>query len=189
MLDTQYTVTGINLDQYIGRLNRLEPALNAIGVYTERLAKEAIIKGQTMGGSPLAPLAASTVAEKQLRKKARGILRRDGALLASIAFARTKATEVQVGTNLEYAPWVILGTKPYTIRPVNAPALRFYVGGGAVTRDTRGRFQRSGDTGWRSARVVNHPGLPSRNIFEGFQQRVGPFAEAVLRAYLETGKP
>lgn len=172
MLDTQYTVTGINLDQYIGRLNRLEPALNAIGVYTERLAKEAIIKGQTMGGSPLAPLAASTVAEKQLRKKARGILRRDGALLASIAFARTKATEVQVGTNLEYAPWVILGTKPYTIRPVNAPALRFY------TAD-----------GWRSARVVNHPGLPSRNIFEGFQQRVGPFAEAVLRAYLETGKP
>lgn len=189
MLDTQYTVTGINLDQYIGRLNRLEPALNAIGVYTERLAKEAIIKGQTMGGSPLAPLAPSTVAEKRLRKKARGILRRDGALLASIAFARTKATEVQVGTNLEYAPWVILGTRPYTIRPTNKPSLRFFVGEGERTRDERGRFKASKDTGWRSAQVVNHPGLPARNIFEGFQQKVGPFAEAVLRAYLETGKP
>jgi len=172
MLAAEYTVTGVNLDQYLGRLNRLEPALTAIGVYTERLAKEAIIKGQTMGGSPLAPLAPSTVAEKRLRKKARGILRRDGALLASIAFARTKATEVQVGTNLEYAPWVILGTRPYTIRPAKAPSLRFY------TAD-----------GWRSAQVVNHPGLPARNIFEGFQPKVGPFAEAVLKAYLETGKP
>jgi len=139
----EYTVTGVNLDQFAGRLENLTPALNAIGAYTERLAKEAIVKGRKINGEPLAPLAPSTVKEKRRLGKARGILRRDGGLLASIAFVRTSATEVQVGTNLEYAPWVVLGTRR----------------------------------------------LPERNIFEGFQEKVGPFAEAAFAKYLETGKP
>jgi hypothetical protein len=167
-----YTATGVNLDQYAGRLKNLAPALDTIGAYTERLAKESIIKGETMGGKPLAPLAPSTVAEKKLRGKARGILRRDGALLASISFVRTSGKEVQVGTNLQYAPWVILGTSPYTIRAKTGRGLRFY------TAD-----------GWRNTMQVNHPGLPERNIFDGFQKRVAPFVEATLASYLETGKP
>jgi hypothetical protein len=141
----EYTVTGVNLDQFAGRLDNLGPALNAIGAYTERLAKEAIVKGQTIGGKPLTPLAPATVEEKRRLGKARGILRRDGALLASIAFVRTRAAEVQVGTNLEYAPWVVLGTKD-------------------------GR-------------------IPPRNIFEGFEAKVGPFAEAAIASYLNSGKP
>lgn len=141
----EYTVTGVNLDQFAGRLDNLAPALNAIGAYTERLAKEAIVKGRTIGGQPLRPLAPATVREKARLGKARGILRRDGALLASIAFVRTRAAEVQVGTNLEYAPWVVLGT-----------------------RDGR---------------------IPERNIFEGFQDKVGPFAEAAIAQYLNTGRP
>lgn len=164
----EYTVTGVPLDDYAGRLQNLGPALDRIGVYTEGLAKRALIQGQTMGGKPLPPLAPSTVAEKRLRGKARGILRRDGGLLASITFVRTSGTEVQVGTNLEYAPWVILGTGPYQIRPKVAKLLKFYTA-----------------RGWRSAPVVNHPGLPQRNIFDGFQQKVGPFAEATIKNYLE----
>lgn len=166
-----YTVTGVNLDQYAGRLENLGPALERIGLYTESLVKQAIIKGQNMAGKSLTPLAPSTVAEKRLRGKARGILRRDGGLLASISFVRTKATEVQVGTNLEYAPWVILGTRPYTITAKRAPMLRFYTA-----------------QGWRQTPQVNHPGLPPRNIFEGFQAKVGPFAEATITEYLERGK-
>lgn len=141
--DLQYTVTGVNLDQFAGRLENLDPPLKAIGAYTERLVKEAIVKGQKINGKPLAPLATATVREKARSGKARGILRRDGGLLASIASVRTSATEVQIGTNLEYAPWVVLGTR----------------------------------------------GLTERNIFEGFQDKVGPFAEAAIAKYLETGRP
>jgi len=168
-VSVEYTATGISLAQYAAKVSDLGPVLNATGAYIERLSKEAIIRGQTIGGKPLAPLAPSTVAEKQYRKKARGILRRDGGLLASLAFARTSATEVQVGTNLEYAPWVILGTQPYAIRPQSAARLRFY-----------------GQDGWRSAKQVNHPGLPERNIFDGFQDKAIPFFVDAFGKYLES---
>jgi hypothetical protein len=169
-VDLSYTVTGVSLDNYAGRLRNLDAPLKAIGVYAERLAKEALIRGETMGGDALAPLSPNTVAEKQLRGKGRGILRRDGALLASISYARTGAAEVQIGTNLEYAPWVMLGTAPRMIRPRKGKRLNFYTA-----------------NGWRSARQVNHPGLPERNIFKGFEKKVGPFAEAAFLAYLEGG--
>jgi hypothetical protein len=165
-----YTVSGVNLDQFAGRLQNLSPALDRIGIYTEGLVKQAIVQGKTMGGKPLPPLSPNTVAEKRLRGKATGILRRDGGLLASITFVRTSGTEVQVGTNIEYAPWVILGTPAYQIRAKTAKALKFYTA-----------------NGWRSPMQVNHPGLPQRNIFDGFQERVGPFSEATIREYLERG--
>ena len=171
--DLTYTASGVNLDQYADRLGNLGPALNVIGAYAERRVKESIIKGQKLNGQALAPLSPNTVAEKKLRGKARGILRRDGGLLASIAYQRTSATEVQVGTNLEYAPWVILGTDPYTIRSKSADKpLRFYTA-----------------EGWRQASAVDHPGLPERNVFEGFEAALGPFVEATLASYLSGGKP
>ena len=64
-VSVEYTATGVNLAQYVAKISNLSPVLNATGVYIERLAKEAIIRGQTIGGQPLAPLAPSTVAEKQ----------------------------------------------------------------------------------------------------------------------------
>lgn len=169
--DITYNASGVNLDKYVGRLQNLGPALDAIGSYAERAVKQAIIKGEKLSGEPLAPLSRNTVAEKKMRGKARGVLRRDGGLLASIAFARTKAAEVMIGTNLEYAPWVILGTDPYEIRPKGPYPLRFYTAGG-----------------WRSTYSVQHPGLPERNIFEGFEQALGPYVEATLKGYLESGK-
>lgn len=163
------TVTsGVNLNQYAGRLEQLGPALNVIGAYAERQVKLAIAQGRKLSGERLAPLSPNTVAEKRRSRKARGILRRDGGLLASIQFQRTRANEVQVGTNLKYAPWVILGTSPYKIRPKRKPTLRFYTAGG-----------------YRSATEVNHPGLPERNIFEGAEQALGPFVTATIAAHLE----
>lgn len=167
MIVSEFTAAGINLDDYADRLQNLGPALDKVGVYVEGLAKQAIVRGTSIGGKPLAPLAASTKANKQRLGKGRGILRSDGQLLASITSVRTRATEVQVGTNLEYAPWVILGTPPYSIKPKKAPALRFYTA-----------------SGWRRAKEVNHPGLPERDIFEGWQQKAGPFIQATLAAYL-----
>jgi phage gpG-like protein len=165
-----YTVSGVNLDQFAGRLQNLSPALDRIGEYTEGLVRQAIVQGKTMGGKPLAPLSPNTIAEKRLRKKPLRVLQRDGGLLASITFVRTSGTEVMVGTNIEYAPWVILGTPAYQIRPKVSKRLRFYSA-----------------NGWKSPLEVNHPGLPQRNIFDGFQERVGPFAEATIREYLERG--
>ena len=167
MITLEVNATGLTLDNYADRIQNLGPALDKVGVYVEGLAKQAIVRGTSVGGKPLTPNAPSTKASKKLRGKAYGVLRSDGQLLASITSVRTRATEVQVGTNLEYAPWVILGTPPYTIRPKKAPALRFYTA-----------------SGWRRAKEVNHPGLPERDIFEGWQQKAGPFIQATLAAYL-----
>jgi HK97 gp10 family phage protein len=58
-----------------------------------------------------------------------------------------------VGSNVEYAGFVNDGTRPHVIRPRNAQALRFRVGGRVVY-----------------ARVVNHPGT-----------RAKPFLDRALR--------
>lgn len=54
-----------------------------------------------------------------------------------------------VGSNVEYAPYVHDGTRPHVIRPRNAQALRFQVGGRVVY-----------------ARVVNHPGTRARPFLD-----------------------
>ena len=58
-----------------------------------------------------------------------------------------------VGSDVEYATYVNDGTRPHTIRPRNARALRFVVGGEVVY-----------------ARVVHHPGT-----------RAKPFLDRALR--------
>ena len=59
----------------------------------------------------------------------------------------------EVGSNVEYAPYVNDGTRPHIIRPRTARALRFVVGGQVVF-----------------ARVVHHPGT-----------RAQPFLDRALR--------
>lgn len=54
-----------------------------------------------------------------------------------------------VGSNVEYAPMVHDGTRPHVIRPRNARALRFVVGGRVVY-----------------ARVVHHPGTRARPFLD-----------------------
>ena len=61
-VDLSYTVTGVSLDNYAGRLSKLDAPLKAIGVYAERLAKESLVRGETIGGDALAPLSPNTVA-------------------------------------------------------------------------------------------------------------------------------
>jgi len=54
-----------------------------------------------------------------------------------------------VGSDVEYAPWVNDGTRPHVIRPRNAKALRFVVGGQVVY-----------------AKVVHHPGTRARPFLD-----------------------
>lgn len=56
---------------------------------------------------------------------------------------------VSVGSDLEYAGFVNDGTRPHTIRPRRAKALRFVVGGQVVY-----------------ARVVHHPGTRARPFLD-----------------------
>lgn len=61
----------------------------------------------------------------------------------------TLRPQFTVGSNVEYAPMVHDGTRPHIIRPRNARALRFVVGGQVVY-----------------ARVVHHPGTAARPFLD-----------------------
>jgi phage gpG-like protein len=60
----------------------------------------------------------------------------------------TRGLFVRVGTNVEYALYVEMGTRPHEIRPRNARALRWKDAGAPG--------------GYRFATVVNHPGTRAR---------------------------
>lgn len=78
---------------------------------------------------------------------------RTGRLRASIDFRKTSffslRPKITVFSDVEYAPFVNDGTRPHVIRPKNAKALRFRVGGRIVY-----------------ARVVNHPGTKPRPFLD-----------------------
>lgn len=61
----------------------------------------------------------------------------------------TLRPSVTIGSNVEYAEWVHDGTRPHTIRPRRAKALRFVVGGRVVY-----------------AKVVDHPGTKPRPFLD-----------------------
>lgn len=61
----------------------------------------------------------------------------------------TLRPSVRVGSDLDYAEWVHDGTRPHTIRPRRAKALRFVVGGRVVY-----------------AKVVQHPGTRPRPFLD-----------------------
>jgi len=85
---------------------------------------------------------------------------RTGGLRLSIV-KRTTKDSAEVGPTVSYAPYVEFGTKPHEIRPINARALRFEVGGRTVF-----------------AKTVWHPGTrPHPFIAPAFEQvarRMGP---------------
>lgn len=60
-----------------------------------------------------------------------------------------------IGSDVEYAPYVNDGTAPHIIRPKNAQALRFRVGGRIVY-----------------AKVVNHPGTRANPFLDRALQEV-----------------
>lgn len=69
---------------------------------------------------------------------------RTGTMLSSIVID-VGPTSVQIYPTVPYASFVELGTNPHIIRPVNASALHFFVGGEEVF-----------------AKEVMHPGFPGR---------------------------
>lgn len=62
----------------------------------------------------------------------------------------------QVGTNVEYAPYVENGTRPHVIRPRRAQVLRFKVNGRTVY-----------------AKVVHHPGTRAQPFLSRATREIG----------------
>ena len=80
-----------------------------------------------------------------------------------------------IGTNLDYAPPVELGSKPHKIEARNAPALHFMVGGKSIT-----------------VKSVNHPGSKGAFMFQrafdaNKAQIESGFEETVSRIIQEIG--
>lgn len=92
-------------------------------------------------------------AEQQMRKRAP---KRTGRLRKSIRKRVNLATlEVEVGPTVPYAVYVEYGTRPHTITPVRAEALRFQVGTTVVF-----------------AKLVRHPGTKPRWFIRETQEAV-----------------
>lgn len=70
-----------------------------------------------------------------------------GRLRQSIVVEETKGGFI-IGTNVSYAEYVELGTRPHIIRPVNKQALKFKIGGKTIF-----------------AKSVNHPGTQGHHMF------------------------
>jgi len=94
---------------------------------------------------------------------------RTGRLRQSIT-VRLETEKVTVGPAVPYAPYVEYGTKPHIIRPVNAKALAFEVGGTTVF-----------------AKLVRHPGFAgrffARGAYEQFMTEAPEYARELMENY------
>lgn len=126
----------------------------------QRQTQQRILQERDFQGRPLKPLARSTVARKRAAGQSPYILRARGILFASFGY-RADSKSVSVGTNLMYAPYVILGTKPFPVR-AQRRTLRFKVG-----KDGRSRFAKKRSANFEQDVNVGgytHPGIPRRQV-------------------------
>lgn len=105
--------------------------------------------------------------------------RKTGNLGRSIRVGRVSGSSVRIQAMAGYAAFVELGTRPHTIRPVNARVLAW---GGA--RRLSGSL-RSGSKPTNFAMVVHHPGTrPQPYLLPGAQRAVaGVGVAALVRAW------
>ena len=84
---------------------------------------------------------------------------RSGNLLHSFRFKSARLRAKWFPTAY-YAPFVELGTRPHIIRPKRAKVLRWNTGGGGkyVTAKSGKQYYKSGNSQYRFARFVRHPG-------------------------------
>lgn len=107
--------------------------------------------------------------------------RRTGNLARSIGLASVTATVAETVATANYAAFVELGTKPHTIVPKNAKALRFAVGGNATLS---GRPRTGGQVIF--AKRVRHPGSKAKPFMvpgaKNAAEKVG-FSDVVIKAW------
>jgi len=116
-----------------------------------------------------------------------------GRLRASISYVQT-GNEVQIGSNVEYAPYILSDTGPYIIRAKQARALAWVVYPGKGSKKIR---PASDDAqGWRRlrkrglaayAKWVRHPGgrkVISRTA-EWLAQQQDKIAVSAIREYMK----
>jgi len=110
------------------------------------------------------------------------LLQNTGILRASFAPSHSQsasridegAMQVSVGTSVQYAPFHEFGTKPYVIRPKAGGTLAFMTA-----------------SGFRRAKVVNHPGVPHRRMLPSpavAKRTVMATLKAALNRMLERAK-
>jgi phage gpG-like protein len=114
----------------------------------------------------------------QLQLSASNILIRSGRLRDSVGqsyhpdhVTRIHGWQLEVGTKVPYAVYHQEGTRPYTIHPREAKALRF-VGN-------------NGD--WVFAKQVHHPGLPARPFLTLTDEDIREIQDAVMDWLLSEG--
>ncbi|WP_164273423.1 phage virion morphogenesis protein [Stenotrophomonas sp. B1-1] len=129
---------GRQLQQLIERAGDLGDALGEIGEIVTASTQARFGQGVDPSGSPWAPLAASTLAQK----KGPGTLRESLHLQGSIRY-QVEGEAVRIGTDVPYAAAHQFGTPAWVIRPRNGKALAWP---GAA----------------HPVKQVNHPGLPAR---------------------------
>lgn len=134
-------------------------------------------QGKLVGGWK--PLAKST---KFARRGTGGgqILRDTGRLAQSFQILRGPTSAlVEVGSKEKKAEWHNEGTKPFTIRPKNKKMLAFaHPDGGVILKKGANKGKRG-----VLARVVNHPGIPKRQIIPN-AATINKIAEAAIDGIL-----
>jgi len=153
---------GRQLQQLIDRAGDLRDALGEIGEIVTASTQARFGQGVDPSGSPWAPLAASTLAQK----KGPGTLRESLHLQGSIRY-QVEGEAVRIGTDVPYAAAHQFGTPARVIRPRNGKALAWP---GAA----------------HPVKQVNHPGLPARP-FLGLSTEDEDDILAMLADYLAGG--
>lgn len=108
---------GTDLRKNVAAMKNPQRALTAMGTVLVSLAKRSFNE-PGVRALPWAPLAASTVREKQKKGYSEGILKRSGLLFRSPRVISTTNTMVTVGSDRPYAKYHQLGTKKMPARPI-----------------------------------------------------------------------
>ncbi len=106
---------------------------------------------------------------------------RTGNLLMSFRFAKARL-QARWFPRAAYAPFVELGTKPHTIVPVKAQALRWESGGSAgyvTSRTGRRRYQKTAGTATFAMRV-NHPGTKAKPFMQRIVTNSAPDVQKLM---------
>lgn len=143
---------GRQLQQLIERAGDLRDALGEIGEIVSASTQARFGQGVDPSGSPWAPLAASTLAQK----KGPGTLRESLHLQGSIRY-QVEGEAVRIGTDVPYAAAHQFGTPARVIRPRNGKALAF----GPPASRLGGKNARTVGPA-HVVKQVNHPGLTAR---------------------------
>lgn len=108
-----------------------------------------------------------------------------GNLRKRISHTMPNVNEVHIGTNVSYAPFILLDVKPFTIRARRKKALA-WVTKGHIRPSTPAGWKEARKRGWaRYAKQVTHPGGVNAlgRTEEYLETRIPQVAASILKKY------